>query len=1698
MKLRIPSYLFTLFLVLGVLATRVSAQSVTFDQVLGGTGGKIEHVELSNGGANISIPLVNVKGRGMNFTFRLNYSSKNLQAIPLIDGSVHWQIRFPWRFSTPTSFKNPGGSWSPVTTCKVNGVTYTIGVTSNLIFSLPDGSQELTPNLIWDSLAGFCNPPLTAAGYPIAYSSDLTAFAANGYIGGKVLLPDGSTPAEDSNGNYITEQNPSAQTTNYIDSTGRPILSTSNVAYSYGPPSATVYYPNILTLIDGRQIKLIWGNIQITTSFGNPASAQNLNQYSVPVLQEIDLPNNTAWKFQYGSDPNCPQIGNYGQLAKVIFPQGGYVRYCYAVQPNFVAEWGMEDGLVVSNRYESPDGVTENGTSYSYGLTYNSTNKLVTQRSITLTKPTLDTEIHTYKDFNALANNQMIGQEFYESDVDYRKGATTSIRMIHKDWACDSVPKTVVSRGTSLGVLFNLGNCRVSAATTTVSDTPSPLTSQVQYQYDASLSGTAPAQAYQVLVFQSFTTSFGNVTKTLEYDWGTNGAPGPLLRETGVTYLTNNAANGSVNYLDPSINIVRKPVQTVVKDGAGNILGQAQYEYDGSTLATTSGAPQHDYSNFPASYRVRGNLTKESRWLNTTGTWLATVNTYNDLGNRPTTTDPGGHTTSFDYTDNFTDGVNRNTQAYQTTVAFPQTGSVQHIEHKSYFYNTGLTASFKDQNAQTTNYAYETLNRPSSISYIDGGKTSYSYNDVPPVSVTTTTAIDSTNNLVNASVHDGLDRVKQTQLNSDPEGVTYTDITYDALGRKSTASNPYRSTSDATYGITTTQYDALDRVVLLIPPDGTTSSNMVTTSYCANAALTTDQAGKWRRTITDGLGRAVEVDEPNGPTAAVTACPQTGDPVMVTRYSYDALDNLICVEQHGSATGTGCSSPPSGDSTSPWRVRRYTYNSLSQLTQMTNPETGANKYTYDSDGNILTKVDGRNVTVTHTYDPLHRITSDTYSNGDPAVSYSYDESSCLGQASCFNINHRTSMTDAAGSEAWSFDSRGRPITQSRTTSGITKTTILKYNLTGATTSLTYPSGRIINFAYSKASRPTSATDQSTGTLYVSGASYAPQGSPSLLTFQYTNHCSGAGCISADIYSRAAYNSRLQPTQLVGCAFYSTGGLAPTRGSASVPSGVSCNNDIPFLNLSYAFLDSNGHNNGDIQQIANNLNSDRTESFTYDELNRLKTATTQATIGTSCWGQQFSYDAWSNLTSIIPTKCAAPQFSPAYNLKNQIRLVGAISFGYDAAGNITQDGTSNNYAWNAEELLGSAAGVTYKYDGDGRRVQKSSGTIYWYGPANEVLNESDASGNIIADYIFFGGRRVARRDSSGAIFTYFSDHLGTSRILIQGVGAGPCYDSDFYPFGGEINYVNSCPQNYKFTGRERDTETQLDYFGARYYSSSYGRFLSPDLVQLKADRLVNPQRINLYAYALNNPLSFIDPDGNNAWDVFKTGVIGVAVGINNTVNHAYYAIVATAKDPFAPVDAAISFADRGLKAYETPEARRALVAQFKALSAEDKVAVVTEALIIGGLAGSANANTKPGMTPPAQNALAEAVLARDAAAAESGNVGGVTAAYSKSGAVGPTVGTSGGLARLGGLNPKMAQLAGKVGGVGAENPGAAAPVGCCAEFDAINQLLNLGADLDDIGLTDVIRPRTGEVIPPCPNCEAMFEDVLLPPPPPQEH
>jgi RHS repeat-associated protein len=100
--------------------------------------------------------------------------------------------------------------------------------------------------------------------------------------------------------------------------------------------------------------------------------------------------------------------------------------------------------------------------------------------------------------------------------------------------------------------------------------------------------------------------------------------------------------------------------------------------------------------------------------------------------------------------------------------------------------------------------------------------------------------------------------------------------------------------------------------------------------------------------------------------------------------------------------------------------------------------------------------------------------------------------------------------------------------------------------------------------------------------------------------------------------------------------------------------------------------------------------------------------------------------------------------------------------------------------------------------------------------------------------------------------------------------------DFFPFGQEIpasaafngrqnvpgyNEQSEFPQ--KFTAKERDQESGLDYFGARYFGSSLGRFNSPDPL-LNSGRPWLPQSWNRYAYTLNNPLRFTDPTGMYEW------------------------------------------------------------------------------------------------------------------------------------------------------------------------------------------------------------------------------------------
>jgi RHS repeat-associated protein len=138
-------------------------------------------------------------------------------------------------------------------------------------------------------------------------------------------------------------------------------------------------------------------------------------------------------------------------------------------------------------------------------------------------------------------------------------------------------------------------------------------------------------------------------------------------------------------------------------------------------------------------------------------------------------------------------------------------------------------------------------------------------------------------------------------------------------------------------------------------------------------------------------------------------------------------------------------------------------------------------------------------------------------------------------------------------------------------------------------------------------------------------------------------------------------------------------------------------------------------------------------------------------------------------------------------------------------------------------------------------------------------ETDFSGNVQYEYIFFGGKRIARQDGSGNRNYYFADHLGSTRVVTDASGT-PCYKADYLPYGMEntpSGFSNTCSANYKFTGYERDPETNNDYAFARYYSFREERFLSPDPI---GGEITDPKTLNKYTYVRNNPVNLTDPRG----------------------------------------------------------------------------------------------------------------------------------------------------------------------------------------------------------------------------------------------
>ncbi len=627
----------------------------------------------------------------------------------------------------------------------------------------------------------------------------------------------------------------------------------------------------------------------------------------------------------------------------------------------------------------------------------------------------------------------------------------------------------------------------------------------------------------------------------------------------------------------------------------------------------------------------------------------------------------------------------------------------------------------------------------------------------------------------------------------------------------------------------------------------------VTTSYSNNQTTVTDEVSNQRTSQSDALGRLTYVWE----------APNVTGYNYETDYTYDALNNLLSVTQKGGSS-----------SSSNWRPRSFIYDSLSRLTSAINPESGIILYSYDPNGNLTSKVAPKpnagstgTVTTNYSYDALNRLTAKTYVGLTmTALMYGYDGTTLVGCGQTppvitFTnpIGRRTAMCSGMSGSSWSYDPMGRPSLESRIDlnpgNGPKKNVGYTYYLDGSLNTLTYPSGKILTYTVLGAGRATQAIDPNNN--YVMSAKYAPHGALTSMTNGYTSSFAGITTLNS-------YNDRLQPIT-----------LSASVGTSTVFSlCYDFHLGVAIVSAQCNFSRYTTGDNGNVFQIVNNADSTRSSAYIYDPLNRIAQAYTVNLNSANCWGETYSatatasgvlpstpgIDAWGNLTnrsgvSGMAGNCYTEPLGVTATTLNQLS-----SLQYDPAGNVTNDGFSNQPTYDAENEIVSDAGVTYSYDADGKRMEKSSGTKYWFGPGGQALTETDFSGNINEEYIYFNGERIARVDRpSGTQHYYFSNHLGSASVITNATGGNPD-QTDFYPFGGIAYSSGSDPNHYKFTGKERDAESGLDNFDFRYFGSSLGRFMSADDgSDQDAD---NPQSWNLYSYVRNNPLKYTDPDGHD--------------------------------------------------------------------------------------------------------------------------------------------------------------------------------------------------------------------------------------------
>jgi RHS repeat-associated protein len=688
----------------------------------------------------------------------------------------------------------------------------------------------------------------------------------------------------------------------------------------------------------------------------------------------------------------------------------------------------------------------------------------------------------------------------------------------------------------------------------------------------------------------------------------------------------------------------------------------------------------------------------------------------------------------------------------------------------------------------------------------------------------------------------------------DPAGRA-TIFTYDAQGNATSIIDPAGRTTALTFN------SQFNQATSVVDPRGKTTS----LGYDAHGNLTQVQdaggqltqmsydAGGHVTSSQDPLGKVTSFNYDDGDLTSVTdplnrttnmvrdaysRVTQNTDPKgKATHFEYDAAGNLTkVVDAIGGQTrytyGAGRDGKLLASVTDAKNhVTSFTYDPQGRMTSVTNALNQTKTFTYDKKGNLTSTHDAKGQTITYAYDGLDRLVTKTTPEG--AMTYEYDPVGNLTKV----IHYNGSVIET------SYDVSNRVTQTKQTIPGLAQTFIIGYGYdnNGNRTSMTTPWGSF-SYVYDDLNRLTRITNPQ-GQIF--DFAYDALGRRKELA--YPNGVTAFYNYDAAGQLLELSHRRLADSTTVAFAAY-VYDAAGNRTQMTDPAGA--------------------------------------HAYGYDNLHRLTSATHPAGSSVTIENETFAYDGVGNRTS----DAAATGY--VYDAANRLQENSLYEFTHDANGNLTSatgklSNQTTTYSYDSENKLTSVelpSGVTvsFKYDGQGRRIEKSSGTLvsqitrYIY-DNEDILSTFDGAGNQVVlithgpgiDEPLFIRRTnlpslVVHADALGSIRAYTSSTTATSvieRIEYDAFGT-PAFMS-----GGTLANESLTGTGYAFTGREWDSEIGLHFYRERYLSKS-GGFLSEDPAYSPIDGAERGSSSN-FQYSYNNPLKFTDPSGlrvGDWWDL----------------------------------------------------------------------------------------------------------------------------------------------------------------------------------------------------------------------------------------